>query len=337
MSRYETGVKGGVFYCSCLSWKYQNIPINQRTCKHLIEKYGKQHEMERVPDSFLSKQSKYKLNYKSKSKTNSKNKFNYKSKTKNDENKKPKNNSFIHPLLFHKLDDEQYDLSNWFYSIKLNGAFVRWDGQCLLSKTGRVLQNVPKYITENLPPHIQLDGELYAGKQKFTSVLQCINGFWPSNNIHVYFFDIPDLQSPFQERLKTLKKLKNKFGFKIVTYKRLPLEDFQSKLSAEQQKVIKNHEEGLVFKKPDEMYKPGKRVYSTLKWKPTFYSKGTILEIYNNKRGKGILVYENETNVSFKLNVHNSKLKNFKIGDTVIFSYSGRHENNKPEIAKFIE
>src|SRR5436190_8386220 len=40
---------GGVYSCSCPSWRNQSLPIERRTCKHLVRYRGEHAEAERIP------------------------------------------------------------------------------------------------------------------------------------------------------------------------------------------------------------------------------------------------------------------------------------------------
>ena len=41
---------GGVYSCSCPSWRNQSLPIERRTCKHLIGLLGEKAETERIAE-----------------------------------------------------------------------------------------------------------------------------------------------------------------------------------------------------------------------------------------------------------------------------------------------
>lgn len=40
--------QGGVYSCTCQAWKFQNKPINLRTCRHLKEFRGEDREAARI-------------------------------------------------------------------------------------------------------------------------------------------------------------------------------------------------------------------------------------------------------------------------------------------------
>ena len=39
---------GGVYSCNCPAWRNQSVPIDRRTCKHLIQLRGQEAEAERI-------------------------------------------------------------------------------------------------------------------------------------------------------------------------------------------------------------------------------------------------------------------------------------------------
>ncbi len=46
---------GGVYSCNCPSWRNQSLPIDRRTCKHIVMLRGEQAEAERLCQTLPSK------------------------------------------------------------------------------------------------------------------------------------------------------------------------------------------------------------------------------------------------------------------------------------------
>jgi DNA ligase D-like protein (predicted ligase) len=155
----------------------------------------------------------------------------------------------------------------WCYEIKLDGfrleAVKRKRETALFSRRGNILNDKFPYIADalkKLPDNTVLDGEIVAldphGKSDF-GLLQNFRS--AENKIHYYVFDLLTLrgkdlsQQPLQERKALLSKI-------------LPRNDHISESAVESGsyskllKFVKQHGlEGIVAKRLDSAYEPGKR------------------------------------------------------------------------------
>lgn len=120
-------------------------------------------------------------------------------------------------------------------------------------------------------PSLILDGELYVhgwSLQKISGV--CRKKTWDDrcSKIEYWIYDIVDPESTFEERLETLEdisdNLKNVSGFNMVEH--VLLEGWEE-ISTYHDKYVREGFEGLVARKPDKKYAPGKRPSDWIKVK----------------------------------------------------------------------
>src|SRR5690349_7552437 len=94
-------------------------------------------------------------------------------------------------------------------SEKMDGVRAYWDGEYLLSRHCKSLNN-PKYFVETFP-NVAMDGELWMGRDTWEQIISVLNSKdsdgW--KNLKYYVFDLPSSSSPFEERMKELENLKN--------------------------------------------------------------------------------------------------------------------------------
>lgn len=117
---------------------------------------------------------------------------------------------------------------NWWASEKWDGIRALWDGEKIISRGSgvgkpKVYTYIPEWFKLTLPPGIALDGEIWIGRGLFqkTSRLSTIkpgksytesqiNEIWAGKeNPPVIFkvFDIPNNESPFEQRMKMLQTI----------------------------------------------------------------------------------------------------------------------------------
>jgi len=157
--------------------------------------------------------------------------------------------------------------SEWTYEIKLDGfrveAVKRHGIVTLYSRRGNILNGKFPYIAaalRELPDETVLDGELVALDSKGRSVFNLLQNFRSAEaQIHYYAFDILILKGKNLTRLPLSER-------RLILTKILPVNDHVS-LSAvspgplsDLLKFIKKHGlEGVVPKRVDSVYQPGKR------------------------------------------------------------------------------
>jgi DNA ligase-1 len=309
LKKYIVSFKDGIFSCTCMAWKKQCAPINLRTCKHLIKILGPEIEKKRAPESFAGLTSSFPCH-------NTKNSELWSNREK--------------PMLFHRWSPKKPSetLTSWYYSIKMNGAFARWQNGKLYTKNGRLL-HPPVSITDPLPREVTLEGEIYAGHNKMSKVRKALNNIW-DKDVKFIVFDIVEIKVPFEDRWEHLQKLQKKYGFELV-----PQHVFQSPQDFHRvlEKISQSREEGLVMRHPNSFYEPGVRSKNTLKWKPEKKGQGIIQSITEKKTGYTTKILEDKTDITFTLYItkKHMKINPKKVGDKINFVYFGRDEKDQPE------
>ncbi|KAJ3186550.1 hypothetical protein HDU85_007370 [Gaertneriomyces sp. JEL0708] len=191
---------GDHYYCTCPAWRNQGaVPLNARTCKHLKEVLGDQYEIARHAvngGATALKQSRKRAAADDDDNGSS-------TGTKKAKREAPK-------LLLANSWDLDKDPTGWWVSEKLDGVRALWDpkSKTFLSRLGNPF-TAPDWFIEGLPANMSLDGELFAGRGKFSetvSVVKTINSKqWHKIKFHV--FDAPSIGSqPFEQRIEEIKK-----------------------------------------------------------------------------------------------------------------------------------
>jgi DNA ligase 1 len=238
---------GGVYSCSCPAWRNQSLPIDRRTCKHLIKYRGQQAEAARIgnavpaPTSAASK-------------------------------------SPAPPLLLaHSWDNEQ-DVKGWHMSEKLDGVRAYWNGKQFVSRQGNVF-HAPTWFTKGLPS-IALDGEIWMDRKKFQQTVSIVRrqdggDLWKSLIYAV--FDAPGSTEPFETRLKTVQDIfrteKAAYGRALYQVRCEGMDHLQSELA----RINALGGEGLMLRQPGSAYEAG-RSNTLLKVKTFHDSEAHVVE-----------------------------------------------------------
>ncbi|KAF5390955.1 hypothetical protein D9757_003960 [Collybiopsis confluens] len=240
------------YYCTCPAWRNQAaVPVNARSCKHLIALLGEKYEAARIklknPDGAALGSPKKKA---SKGK-----------KAKGDGNDATAD---VNVLLANSWDvDKGPDPTGWWISEKLDGVRTYYDGKQMYSRLGNPF-TPPQSFLDKLPKDCTLDGELFGGRGKFqetVSIVKTMNSpHWKDITFHV--FDMPSIGTqPFEARVERLKKLFGPGG-SHVSDKVVVVEQEMAKGRQHVLDKLKEIEtlsgEGLMLRKPGSEYE-GKR------------------------------------------------------------------------------
>lgn len=97
-----------------------------------------------------------------------------------------------------------HNVNGWLMSEKLDGVRGCWTGTELLSRNGNKFP-APSWFTAQLPRGIALDGELWAGRGRFTKMLSIIKTHNPDDAdwaaVRYCVFDAPGAQGALAQRL----------------------------------------------------------------------------------------------------------------------------------------
>lgn len=176
---YQLKNVGGVYSCSCPSWRNQSLPIDRRTCKHLRQYCGDAAEAVRVGSDISPASSQ--------------------------RSAKPT----APPLLLAETWTDDIDPAGWLLSEKLDGVRAWWNGNGrFLSRNGNPYF-APAWFTAGLPA-IPLDGELWIGRKQFQQTVgivrrQDAGDAW--QHVRFVVFDAPQIGGAFEQRLGEAREL----------------------------------------------------------------------------------------------------------------------------------
>ena len=81
-----------------------------------------------------------------------------------------------------------------------------------ISRSSKTIE-CPNWFTENFPDHVELDGELWMGRQTLENMLSILNSDCDYNfqfkwkDLKYMIFDLPFSDQPYEARMEELKKL----------------------------------------------------------------------------------------------------------------------------------
>jgi len=265
---------GGVYDCSCVAWKMQSQPIDERTCKHLVKHLGVDAELARVGYDAMPTAIKKKLDKKGVGAIAAPASIKIK--------KEPEEKDVPGILLAHSWDNNQ-DVTGWWISEKLDGVRAYWDGKRFVSRLGNVY-HAPDYFTAGLPDH-PLDGELWIGRGRFQETVSAVRRKKGGENwkrVRYLVFDIPSLTGAFFE------KRDNKIEAVVAA---APYAERVEQtvclgiahLRAELARVEAEGGEGLMLREPGSLYVEG-RSTTLLKVKSFIDSEAVVI---GHTKGKG--------------------------------------------------
>lgn len=160
--------------------------------------------------------------------------------------------------MMHGVDLRDEDPSGWLASEKLDGIRAFFDGRTLWTRGGNEIR-LPR-ITKALPDGFKLDGELWAGRGNLQ--VARVAGQYGKDAPAVRFvaFDAPAVSGGWRDRMTAARRVWRDC-VTIWTVKDTP--HLFAKLDA----ICARNGEGIVIRRPDAPYKPG-RVATMLKVKP---------------------------------------------------------------------
>ena len=235
-------------------------------------------------------------------------------------------------------------ITGWSMSEKLDGIRGYWDGQRLLSKEGTPI-HAPSWFTAHFPP-FELDGELWAGRGHFETVLSTVLDETPSlgwRTISYNIFEVPHTPGDFPTRLARAQKWFREHEADHVQI--IPQitctghEHVQHFLK----KIAKDAGEGVIIKDPAIPYRDGSE-QRVLKIKHIDYMDGTVIG-HTPGKGKytglmGSLTLKLKNGMVFNLGTGfsmNERHDAPRIGAIVTFKHYGFSKSGKPRFASFVK
>ena len=243
---------GGIYSCSCPSWRNQSTGIERRTCKHLRSWRGDDAERIRLGGTLPASTAKGT------------------GKTKTAKPVAP-------PLLLANNWTADVDPTGWWLSEKLDGVRAYFQNGQFYSRQGNRFY-APAWFTASLPT-VTLDGELWLARKKFQRTVSIVrrqdaSELW--RELRFVVFDAPAYPGPFEERLRflqhTLAECEAEFA---VALDQQPCTSVRH-LYDELRRIESWGGEGLMLRQPGSRYEAG-RSSTLLKVKRFLEAEGRIV------------------------------------------------------------
>lgn len=239
-------------------------------------------------------------------------------------------------LLLNKYTQD-INTTSWYMSEKLDGFRAFWDGEKLISRSGKVFKTPPFFI-ENFPNH-KLDGELWRKREDFSNLISIINtkkSYKRWDEITFNIFEVPDAKGTLIQRLSQVVETKYIKKIKQIRVKnKQHLYDFLKS-------VEKKGGEGIVVRDGSVDYYTG-RSNKALKVKSHIDSECEVIG-YNEGKGKytgllGSLSCRMKNLKVIKIGSGFSKMQRtypVEIGTIITFKYYGLTTKGNPRFPIFL-
>jgi DNA ligase-1 len=236
------------------------------------------------------------------------------------------------------------NLSDYWVSEKYDGIRGYWNGQQLLSRSGKVL-NPPAWFVQGWPSAV-FEGELWAGLSQFEKAAsvsqqkQANDNEWRAMRFKV--FDAPTLAKTFTERIEIYQNLVKQIGRPWVQAVAQNQIQSHSALNTLLQTTVQAGGEGLVLHRGNSEYQSG-RNEDVLKVKLHEDAEATVVghEAGQGKNAQriGALWVQTPQGLLFKLGTGLSEAQRENppsIGQWVTYRYRGLTDKGVPRFASFV-
>ncbi|CAM2887370.1 DNA ligase (ATP) [Vibrio mytili] len=239
---------------------------------------------------------------------------------------------------------EGIDVSEYWYSEKLDGIRAYWTGQHLVTRNGNRIY-APAWFTESLPNY-PLDGELWAGRGNFHIVQQTVLDKTPVErawrDIDFMIFDMPYSAGDYRKRYYNIKELVFELDESHIKFVEHRVIQDEAHLFRQLDKISTADGEGVMLRKVSSRYQAG-RGSDLLKLK---HYQDTEAMVIGYKPGTGRLLgmmgaihVRMPNGVEFYIGsgfTDEVRRTPPKVGSTVTFRYNGFTQNGKPKFARFL-
>ena len=110
-------------------------------------------------------------------------------------------------LLLNKYSND-INITSWYMSEKLDGVRAYWDGEKLISRSGKVFPASAFFIKDF--PKTELDGELWSKRSDFSNVSSIVNKKLPHDawqHLTYNIFEVPNAAGNLTQRFSKVKNL----------------------------------------------------------------------------------------------------------------------------------
>ena len=250
----------------------------------------------------------------------------------------------VPPLMLAEVHRPGMPLADYWVSEKYDGIRGYWDGRQLWTRGGDRIA-APRWFTEALPAE-PLDGELWAGRGRFSQTVSTVRSQPPSDaawrDVRFMVFDVPAQPGDFTTRLAYLRKLLPITSVPWIVAVPQQRATTAEDLDALLEKTMKMGGEGLMLHRGASPYRAG-RSTDLLKVKAHDDAEARVVGHVggHGKHGGrlGALLVETPDGKRFKLGAGLSDAERENppaIGTWVSYRYDGLTPSGLPRFARFL-
>ncbi|WP_104046773.1 DNA ligase [Vibrio jasicida] len=252
--------------------------------------------------------------------------------------------NLLPPVSLAESYQDGIDVSQYWYSEKLDGIRAYWTGQHLVTRNGNRIY-APEWFTKLLPDY-PLDGELWAGRGNFHLVQQTVldktpvEGAW--RRIDFMVFDMPYSAGDYQKRYYNIQDLVFTIDAPHIKYVEHRAIQDEKHLFTQLDRISQSDGEGVMLRKVSSRYQAG-RGSDLLKLKRYEDAEALVLG-YKPGTGRllgmmGALLVRLADGTEFYIGsgfTDDVRKSPPRIGSTITFRYNGFTHNGKPRFARFL-
>jgi len=320
---YTLSNTGGTYSCTCPVWKYQRLPINLRTCKHLRAYRGDEAETARTRGASPPARGGNRPQFSGSAEL-------------------PGKTTAPQLLLAHRWKND-IDIEGWWMSEKLDGVRAYWDGSRFWSRLGNEYL-APAWFTEKFPS-MPMDGELFVGRGQFQRTVSIVRRQDRSDDwkeVKFLVFDAPTEHATFEERIRTIEAVLSATGSPYVQACAHWMCDDVDHLDEELARVEALGAEGLMLRQPGSPYQGG-RSWTLLKVKSFWDAEAKVIG-HQEGTGKhmgrlGAVMAQLPSGVTFKVGTGFTDQQRENppaIGSLITFRYQELTNAGVPRFPSFI-
>jgi DNA ligase-1 len=235
------------------------------------------------------------------------------------------------------------DPGGYLVSEKLDGVRAIWDGRELRFRSGRHVP-APAWFIDALPA-CSLDGELWAGRNRFDVVSGTVRRVAPDDElwraVRYMIFDLPGATGDFSVRATQIALLVRRSSTEVLGVVDQSTVSDRLSLRARLAEVVQGGGEGLVLHRADALWTAG-RCESLLKLKPRQDAEAQVLA-HEPGQGRlidlmGALLVRNVEGVEFRIGSGFSDAQRRDpppLGSWITYTHRGRTPTGVPRFASY--
>ncbi|GGP50272.1 ATP-dependent DNA ligase [Shewanella algicola] len=235
-------------------------------------------------------------------------------------------------------------VADYLVSEKLDGVRGYWDGQQMLTRSGRKI-DLPEWFTQHFPRYA-LDGELWMDQGLFEQISALVRTKHTEDDewqqVKYMLFDLPSHKGTFEARYHAMQQLVAQVNVKQLQVIKQQTITSTEALFAERDKVVAAGGEGLMLHYRQAFYTVGRSPH-IVKLKPKYDAEAVVIG-HSAGKGKyhgmvGALTVKNQQGIIFKIGsglTDKQRQDPPVIGAIITYQYLGYTQKGTPRFATFL-